>query len=81
MKKLPTIIGITGFVLILGAIGDADCGTGNYIIPRLLVGCVMMVGGYTWARIRAARAEERMKASEDHQTNAEGQRRVCERVS
>ena len=56
-QKLPAIIGIAGFVIALGAIGDADCGTGSYIMARMMIGGLMMVGGWAWAKIRAAHAE------------------------
>lgn len=56
-QKLPAIIGIAGFVVALGAVGDADCGTGSYIMARMMIGGLMMVGGWTWAKIRAAHAE------------------------
>ena len=55
-QKLPAIIGIAGFVIALGAVGDADCGTGSYIMARMMIGGLMMVGGWAWAKIRAAHA-------------------------
>ena len=55
-SKLPAIIGIVGFVIVLGAEGDAYCNTGRYIVARAVIGCVMMVGGRAWAKIKAARA-------------------------
>ena len=55
-SKLPAIIGIVGFVIVLGAEGDAYCNTGRYIVARAVIGCVMMVGGWAWAKIKAARA-------------------------
>lgn len=55
-QKLPAIIGIAGFVIALGAVGDADCGTGSYILARMMIGGMMMVGGWAWAKIRAAHA-------------------------
>lgn len=55
-QKLPAIIGIAGFVIALGAVGDADCGTGSYIMARMIIGGLMMVSGWAWAKIRAARA-------------------------
>lgn len=55
-QKLPAIIGIAGFVIALGAVGDADCGTGSYIMARMMIGGMMMVGGWAWAKIRAAHA-------------------------
>lgn len=54
--KLPALIGIVGFVIVLGAEGDAYCNTGRYIVARAIMGCVMMVGGWAWAKIKAARA-------------------------
>lgn len=55
-SKLPALIGIVGFVIVLGAEGDAYCNTGRYIVARAIMGCVMMVGGWAWAKIKAARA-------------------------
>lgn len=55
-QKLPAIIGIAGLVIALGAVGDADCGTGSYILARMMIGGMMMVGGWAWAKIRAAHA-------------------------
>ena len=55
-QKLPAIIGIAGFVIALGAVGDADCGTGSYIMARMMIGGLMMVCGWAWGKIRAARA-------------------------
>ena len=55
-SKLPALIGIVGFVIVLGAEGDAYCNTGRYIVARAIMGCVMMVGGCAWAKIKAARA-------------------------
>lgn len=51
-QKLPAIIGIAGFVIALGAVGDADCGTGSYIMARMIIGGLVMVGGWAWAMIR-----------------------------
>lgn len=56
-QKLPAIIGIAGFVIALGAVGDADCRTGSYILARMIIGGLMMVSGWAWAKIRAAHAE------------------------
>ena len=47
-SKLPALIGIVGFVIVLGAEGDAYCNTGRYIVARAVIGCVMMVGGCIW---------------------------------
>lgn len=55
-QKLPAIIGIAGFVIFLGAEGDAYCNTGSYIIERAVIGVIMVVGGWAWAKIRAAHA-------------------------
>ena len=55
-QKLPAIIGIAGFVVALGAVGDADCRTGSYIIARMMIGGLVMIGGWAWAKIRAAHA-------------------------
>lgn len=55
-SKLPALIGIVGFVIVLGAEGDAYCNTGRYIMARAVIGCVMMVGGWVWAKIKAALA-------------------------
>jgi len=55
-QKLPAIIGIAGFMIFLGAEGDAYCNTGSYIIERAVIGVIMVVGGWTWAKIRAAHA-------------------------
>ena len=55
-QKLPAIIGIAGFMIFLGAIGDADCGTGSYIMARMMIGGLMVVCGWAWAKIRAAHA-------------------------
>ena len=50
--KLPALIGIVGFVIVLGAEGDAYCNTGRYIVTRAVIGCVMMVVGCIWNFIR-----------------------------
>lgn len=50
-QKLPALIGIVGFVIVLGAEGDAYCNTGRYIVSRAVIGCVMMVGGCIWSFI------------------------------
>lgn len=55
-SKLPALIVIIGFAIVLGAEGDAYCNTGRYIVARAVIGCVMMVGGWVWAKIKAARA-------------------------
>lgn len=55
-QKLPAIIGIAGFVIFLGAEGDAYCNTGSYIIERAVIGVIMVIGGWAWAKIRAAHA-------------------------
>ena len=55
-QKLPAIIGIAGFVIFLGAEGDAYCNTGSYIIERAVIGVIMVIAGLIWAKIRAARA-------------------------
>lgn len=55
-QKLPAIIGIAGFVIFLGAEGDAYCNTGSYIIERAVIGVIIVVGGWAWAKIRAAHA-------------------------
>ena len=55
-QKLPAIIGKAGFAVALGAVGDADCGTGGYILARMMIGGMMMVGGWAWGKIRAAHA-------------------------
>lgn len=55
-QKLPALIGIVGFVIVLGAEGDAYCNTGRYIVARAVIGCVMMVGGWVWAKIRERRS-------------------------
>lgn len=49
-QKLPAIIGIAGFVIFLGAVGDADCGTGSYIIERAVIGVIMVIVGWAWAK-------------------------------
>lgn len=63
-SKLPALIGIVGFVIVLGAEGDAYCNTGRYIVARAIIGCVMMVGGWVWAKIKAARAGATARAEE-----------------
>jgi hypothetical protein len=50
-QKLPALIGIVGFVIVLGAEGDAYCNTGRYIVARAVIGCAMMVGGCIWSFI------------------------------
>ena len=55
-QKLPALIGIVGFVIVLGAEGDAYCNTGRYIVARAVIGCVMMVVGWAWAKIRERRS-------------------------
>ena len=55
-QKLPAIIGIAGFVIFLGAEGDAYCNTGSYIIERAVIGVIMVIAGLIWAKIRAAHA-------------------------
>ena len=55
-QKLPALIGIVGFVIVLGAEGDAYCNTGRYIVARAVIGCVMMVGGWVGAKIRERRS-------------------------
>lgn len=55
-QKLPALIGIVGFVIVLGAEGDAYCNTGRYIVARAVIGCAMMVGGWAWAKIRERRS-------------------------
>lgn len=75
-QKLPAIIGIAGFVIALGAVGDADCGTGSYIMARMMIGGLMMVGGWAWGKIREWRS-----ANENHARNAQGKRRLCNRIS
>ena len=50
-SKLPALIGIVGFAIVLGAEGDAYCNTGRYIVARAVIGCVMMVGGCIWSFI------------------------------
>nr|DAE76303.1 MAG TPA: hypothetical protein [Caudoviricetes sp.] len=50
-QKLPALIVIIGFVIVLGAEGDAYCNTGRYIVARAVIGCVMMVGGCIWSFI------------------------------
>lgn len=55
-QKLPAIIGIAGFMIFLGAEGDAYCNTGSYIIERAVIGVIMVIGGWAWAKIRAAHA-------------------------
>lgn len=56
-KKLPVILGVAGFVLVLGAEGDAFCGTGSYILARAVIGGVMMIGGWAWWKIREGRRD------------------------
>lgn len=63
-SKLPALIGIVGFVIVLGAEGDAYCNTGRYIVARAVIGCVMMVGGWAWAKIKAALAVAPARAEE-----------------
>lgn len=63
-SKLPALIGTVGFVIVLGAEGDAYCNTGRYIVARAVIGCVMMVGGWVWAKIKAARAGATARAEE-----------------
>ena len=55
-SKLPALIVIIGFVIVLGAEGAAYCNTGRYIVARAVIGCVMMVGGWVWAKIRERRS-------------------------
>ena len=55
-SKLPALIGIVGFVIVLGAEGDAYCNTGRYIVARAVIGCAMMVVGWAWAKIRERRS-------------------------
>ena len=55
-QKLPALIGIVGFVIVLGAEGDAYCNTGRYIVARAVIGCVMMVSGWAWGKIRERRS-------------------------
>ena len=50
-SKLPALIVIIGFAIVLGAEGDAYCNTGRYIVARAVIGCVMMVGGRIWSFI------------------------------
>ena len=75
-QKLPAIIGIAGFVIALGAVGDADCGTGSYILARMMIGGLMMVGGWAWGKIREWRSTD-----ENHTRYAQGKRRLCNRIS
>ena len=56
-QKLPAIIGIAGFVIFLGAEGDATCNTGSYIIGRAVIGVIMVSVGIIWAKIRDWRQE------------------------
>ena len=57
-QKLPAIIGIVGGVIALGAVGDADCGTGLYIIGRAVIGIIMVSVGIIWAKIREWRSTD-----------------------
>ena len=50
-SKLPALIGIVEFVIVLGAEGYAYCNTGRYIVARAEIGCVMRVGGCIWSFI------------------------------
>lgn len=75
-QKLPAIIGIAGFMIFLGAEGDAYCNTGSYIIERAVIGVIMVIGGWAWAKIREWRS-----ANENHARNAQGKRRLCNRIS
>ena len=59
IEKLPAVIGIVGGVIALGAVGDADCWTGSYILARICLGGVMMIGGWAWARLAWAKIAER----------------------
>ena len=74
-QKLPAIIGIAGFIIALGAVGDADCGTGSYILARMMIGGMMMVGGWAWAKIRDWREN-----NENHTRNAQSKGRLCSRI-
>lgn len=65
IEKLPAVIGIVGGVIALGAVGDADCGTGSYILARICLGGVMMIGGWAWARLaRSVSAGKKEKAAQ-----------------
>lgn len=75
-QKLPAIIGIAGFIIALGAVGDADCGTGSYILARMMIGGMMMVGGWAWAKLR-----ERRSTDENHARNAQSKRRLRSWIS
>ena len=75
-QKLPAIIGIAGFIIALGAVGDADCGTGSYILARMMIGGMMMVGGWAWAKIRDWREN-----NENHARNAQSKRRLRSWIS
>ena len=70
MKKYipPTLI-IVGMILLLGAAGDSDCGTGQYILARAItgvsmaaVGCIMQhtkIAARTAATVQTARRKRK----------------------
>ena len=75
-QKLPAIIGIAGFVIFWGAEGDAYCNTGSYIIERAVIGAIMVIGGWAWAKLR-----ERRSTDENHARNAQSKRRLRSWIS
>ena len=68
MKRIPPTLIILGIVLLLGAAGDSDCGTGQYILARAVigvsmaaVGCIMQhtkIAAWAVAAVRTANANE-----------------------
>ena len=45
MKRIPPALIIVGMILLLGAAGDSDCGTGQYILARAIIGVFMAAVG------------------------------------
>lgn len=69
MKRIPPTLIIVGIILLLGAAGDSDCGTGRYILARAVigvsmaaVGCIMQhtkIAARTVAAVQTAKAHKK----------------------
>ena len=73
MKRIPPTLIIVGIILLLGAAGDSDCGTGQYILARAVigvsmaaVGCIMQhtkIAAWAVAAVQTARRRRKIYTS------------------
>lgn len=65
MRYIPPTLIIVGILLLLGAAGDCDCGTGQYILARAIIGVSMAGIGCLMGHNFKIRRADRWKATKD----------------